>query len=149
MLTDPFNAVAPNWLPMAGSPALSGGVATTDPFFEATTFRGAFGIVNWTAEWTQFNPINYTNVGTKELEGMHTPLNMYPNPAQNQLNISFVGYKYSQTNIEITNVLGAAVYQQAVEVQAGKNTFEVSIAALNPGLYFVKIDGKVGRLVVR
>ena len=149
MLTDPFNAAAPNWLPMAGSPALSGGVATTDPFFEATTFRGAFGTVNWTAEWTQFNPINYTNVGTKELEGMHTPLNIYPNPAQNQLNISFVGYKYSQTNIEITNVLGAAVYQQAVEVQAGKNTFEVSIAALNPGLYFVKIDGKVGRLVVR
>lgn len=56
-LTDPFNITAPNFLPAAGSPALSGASFTgLDPFFTATTYVGAFGTVNWAQGWASFNP---------------------------------------------------------------------------------------------
>ncbi|GAO45088.1 hypothetical protein [Flavihumibacter petaseus] len=60
-LTDPFNLNAPNFLPKAGSPALTGGNFTgMDVFFTPTTFRGAFGTTNWMEGWTSFNPKNNT-----------------------------------------------------------------------------------------
>ena len=56
-----FNASAPNFVPQTGS-TLLGGVATsarlTGGFFVTTTYRGAFGIDNWTTGWTNFNPQN-------------------------------------------------------------------------------------------
>lgn len=53
-LTDPYNKTAPNFLPTAGSIALSGGATPpADGFFDATaTYVGAFGSTDWTAGWT-------------------------------------------------------------------------------------------------
>ena len=56
-LTDPFNLTNPNFLPKAGSPALTGVNFTgMDPYFTVTTFRGAFGTTNWAQGWTSFSP---------------------------------------------------------------------------------------------
>jgi hypothetical protein len=56
-LTDPFNLNAPNFLPKAGSPALTGASFTgMDSFFSTTTYVGAFGTSNWTQGWANFNP---------------------------------------------------------------------------------------------
>jgi hypothetical protein len=56
-LTDPFNLNAPNFLPKAGSPALSGVDFTgIDGFFTTTTYRGAFGTTNWAQGWASFTP---------------------------------------------------------------------------------------------
>lgn len=59
MLTSPFYSTAPNFLPAAGSPALSGSsFAGMNAFFTSTTYRGAFGTTNWTANWTNWDPQN-------------------------------------------------------------------------------------------
>ncbi len=70
-LTNPF-AIYPNvplpgnnvtnWMPVGGSPALSGADFSNPNLsgFQAVAFRGAFGTQNWTYQWAQFNPINYT-----------------------------------------------------------------------------------------
>lgn len=59
MLTSPYYSTAPNFLPKTGSPALSGvSFAGMNPFFTATTFRGAMGTTNWTATWTNWDPQN-------------------------------------------------------------------------------------------
>lgn len=58
-LTSPFFSTAPNFLPVAGSPALSGSSFTgMNPFFTSTTFRGAFGATNWTSGWCNWDPQN-------------------------------------------------------------------------------------------
>lgn len=57
-LGDPFNRTAPNMIPNAGSPALTGAAFAgdlTNSFFTATTYRGAFSTTNWMAGWTNFN----------------------------------------------------------------------------------------------
>lgn len=43
-----------DFLPMSGSPVLTGGGAPADPFFQPTSYRGAFAGPNdnWTANWT-------------------------------------------------------------------------------------------------
>lgn len=57
MLTAPFNVDAPNYLPMTGSPALTGANFTgADAFFTAVAYRGAFGTTNWLTGWASFTP---------------------------------------------------------------------------------------------
>lgn len=57
MLTAPFNVDAPNYLPMTGSPALTGASFTgADAFFTAVAYRGAFGTSNWLTGWASFTP---------------------------------------------------------------------------------------------
>lgn len=64
MLTDPFNLTAPNFMPMASSPLLTGASFTntrlTDTFFTVVPYRGAFGTTNWTSGWCNFDP-QHTN----------------------------------------------------------------------------------------
>jgi hypothetical protein len=67
MVTDPFNATNPNFLPLAGSPLQAGADFTAatlnNGFFTPTTYRGAFGNTDWTDCWAEWDPINanYTN----------------------------------------------------------------------------------------
>ena len=62
MVTNPFNLTAPNFLPLAGSPLLTGASFTnsrlTDSFFTPVTYKGAFGTTNWTAGWCNWDPQN-------------------------------------------------------------------------------------------
>jgi hypothetical protein len=55
-LENPFSLTAPNFLPKAGSPALTGAVynGDLDAFFTQGTYRGAFGTTNWLTGWTRF-----------------------------------------------------------------------------------------------
>ena len=61
-VTSPFTLTAPNFLPVAGSPLLSGASFTnsrlTDSFFTPVTYRGAFGTTTWTSGWCNFDPQN-------------------------------------------------------------------------------------------
>jgi hypothetical protein len=57
MLEAPFNFNAPNLMPKAGSPALSGSNFTgLDAFFTNVPYRGAFGTANWTTGWVSYTP---------------------------------------------------------------------------------------------
>ncbi|WP_207495038.1 hypothetical protein [Aridibaculum aurantiacum] len=61
MLEAPFNWDAPNFMPKAGSPALSGANFTElDAFFTPGAFRGALGTNNWTTGWVSYT--QQTNV---------------------------------------------------------------------------------------
>ncbi len=54
-----FNLETPNFLPQANSPLLTGAIwdgKGADAFFTKETFRGAFGTVNWTSGWANWNP---------------------------------------------------------------------------------------------
>jgi molybdopterin-binding protein len=58
-LESPFYSTTPNFLPKTGSPALTGASFTgMNAYFTSTTYRGAFGTTNWTANWTNWDPQN-------------------------------------------------------------------------------------------
>ena len=57
LLEAPFNWDTPNYMPKAGSPALTGAnFGGMDPFFTVVTFRGALGTTNWTTGWVSYTP---------------------------------------------------------------------------------------------
>lgn len=58
MLEAPFNWEAPNYMPKAGSPALTGASFTglDNAFFTTVPHRGALGTSNWLSGWTSFSP---------------------------------------------------------------------------------------------
>jgi hypothetical protein len=60
-LNNPFNLLNPDFMPNAGSPAMSGSLFTgelSNSFFQSTNFSGAFGSTNWMSGWTYFDPKN-------------------------------------------------------------------------------------------
>ena len=60
MLTNPFYSTSPNFLPLSGSPALTGSNFTgMNAFFTPVAYRGAFGTINWTSGWTNWDPQNF------------------------------------------------------------------------------------------
>ena len=58
-LKSPLYSTTPDFLPQAGSPALTGVDFTgLGSFFTPVTYRGAFGESNWTTGWTNWDPQN-------------------------------------------------------------------------------------------
>lgn len=61
-ITNPFNLTSPDFLPLSGSPVLTGASFSNprlaDAFFTQVPYRGAFGTINWTAGWCNFDPQN-------------------------------------------------------------------------------------------
>ena len=57
----PFNLTNPVFVPQASSPLLTGADFTNSNlqgFFNAVTYKGAFGSTDWTDEWCNFDPQN-------------------------------------------------------------------------------------------
>jgi hypothetical protein len=59
-INNPFNFTAPNFLPLTGSPALSGAAFTHTKLsgLENVSYRGAFGTTDWTSGWANWDPQN-------------------------------------------------------------------------------------------
>jgi len=55
-VTNAFNLAAPNFLPMTGSPLLTGAVTGLPAGLEATTYVGAMGTTDWTIGWANWTP---------------------------------------------------------------------------------------------
>lgn len=56
LLNAPFNATAPNFLPLANSPLLTGAATTLPAGLTVETYVGAFGTTDWTTGWANWNP---------------------------------------------------------------------------------------------
>lgn len=61
LLASPFSLLNPDFRPNAGGVANNGASFTgelSNSFFQVTSYRGAFGTINWMTSWTFFDPKN-------------------------------------------------------------------------------------------
>lgn len=80
-------------------------------------------------------------LGTNEVE-IETELNVYPNPANDMVNINFVSPTSQNVTIDIYNAVGQKVSSIfAGDLNPGNNDFSTSIAALTNGIYYIRISG--------
>lgn len=58
LLTDPYSNTSPNFMPLDGSPLLSGASFAAPELAGLTTvaYKGAFGTINWTKCWANWDP---------------------------------------------------------------------------------------------
>ena len=147
MLTDAFNLDNPNFLPMGGSPALTGAATPpSDGFLDPTaTYVGAFKDVDWTANWTNWSATNYVlSVDEKGLSGIPTSFNIsqnYPNPFNPSTKINYSVKEASNVKIIVYDVLGRAV-ETLVDGFKPAGNYELTFNAENlpSGLYLYTFE---------
>jgi hypothetical protein len=147
LLEDPFNLLAPNFKPKAGSVLASGAeftdAALTDAFFDKVTFRGAVGGTStWLNGWTNFNPqqTDYTKLqsAVKELGSDVFAAQIYPNPAQNTATLSFSVEKDMNIAVKVYDLIGREVASKNnVRYAKGTYTMDLNVATLSAGMYIV------------
>lgn len=142
-----------NWyVPQAGSAALTGADFTNPNLagFTTTTYVGAFGTSdNWTAGWSNFNPLNYTAVPNaisqiSDLVPNTFKLNQnYPNPFNPATTINFSIPKNGFVTLRIFDVTGREVANLVNQnLIAGEYKYDFNAANLNSGVYFYTLKGE-------
>ena len=100
--------------------------------------NGAENAAGWTADW------EVGNVGVQQQAAGINYLNVYPNPANNKLNISFKTEESTSINVKLISVTGEVVYEENTADFAGKyfNTFD--LAQVSKGVYFLSLTSNKG-----
>ncbi|HVO76143.1 MAG TPA: T9SS type A sorting domain-containing protein, partial [Ignavibacteriaceae bacterium] len=147
-LTSPFDLNNPNFLPLAGSPALSGaGTPPDDGFFDPSgNYIGAFNTEDWTFGWARFNPDSTTITGIKERNkniqpAEYTLSQNYPNPFNPSTKIQYSVSNPGFIKLTVYNILGQQV-ETLVNGFKNAGTYEITWNAsnLSSGIYFYRIE---------
>ena len=80
------------------------------------------------------------NVG---LEEMHSSLSIYPNPVKNEIYVSF---EEEIEEVTIYNIYGQKQFT-IDNLQLTMNCLHLNIEHLNPGTYFIKVNGSVKKFI--
>jgi hypothetical protein len=86
----------------------------------------------WEAEWT------IANVGIERHETF-SGFSMYPNPANNVLNLSFAVTEMNDLSVSITSVTGQEVYREDIGRFMGKYMRAIDIGRFPSGVYMVTL----------
>lgn len=70
----------------------------------------------------------------------------YPNPVQNNLNVSFFIAKNSYARIELFSIDGKLVYSENRDLLSGDQNIDLSVANLMNGTYVLNIETEVGTI---
>jgi hypothetical protein len=71
------------------------------------------------------------------LDQLPKEVNIYPNPAHDQLTIQVP--EGPPVEIRMVNILGKIMYQNESDSAASENTLKLSLKDFSPGTYFIQI----------
>ncbi|HEY9113117.1 MAG TPA: T9SS type A sorting domain-containing protein [Bacteroidales bacterium] len=77
--------------------------------------------------------------GLQEIGG-NDALSVYPNPAQNQLNVVYNSATAKQYSLQIFNTAGVIVYSEKMSGNGNEISTAINISELKPGMYFIRIN---------
>jgi hypothetical protein len=79
--------------------------------------------------------------GILEVNRANSQLTCYPNPASEQVNISFSGISSKESaTVKIMDMSGKLVYTKSINVTTGNNNLQLELASLNNGIYFIQLE---------
>ena len=84
------------------------------------------------------NALNASSV--EESGALTSEINLFPNPVNNFINLTFTQAKQSVATIEIFDILGHKVYTNTDKFSKGIHNIEINTGKFNNGIYFVKIN---------
>jgi hypothetical protein len=121
---------------------ISDGQGCQDQFCGAITFSPVMG-GNERAGFT-LNVVAPIAAGVEE-ESTLSDMNVYPNPANENLNISINSMVNSNANVVVTDMLGKVVLNVPANLIAGEFNLNINVASLDAGFYTVSVrDAKNG-----
>lgn len=87
------------------------------------------------------NSFTYSSVASVEMAGVN-PVTLYPNPAGNEVSLSFVSTGGAYT-VSIRNMAGQEVLRKSYRAAAGLNKQAIGLSGIVPGLYVLHVDGVI------
>ncbi|HQW24209.1 MAG TPA: T9SS type A sorting domain-containing protein [Bacteroidia bacterium] len=153
-LTDPHNYSSPNFLPQMSSSMLFGAdflsTRLTNSFFDAVTYRGAFGSIDWTSGWANWTPETNNYILSVNSINSISSFEVYPNPVSDVVNVKFNLNKNESISYVIKDLSGREVsLKNEMNLNAGLNSFSVNTSELSKGIYFLSISTHAGEKTVR
>ncbi len=83
-----------------------------------------------------FRTTEHLAINEKQLTQLF--INTYPNPFENEFQITIPTKKPEQTNLTVYNLYGKIVHQEKIELESGANTFNINLA-IPSGIYIIKV----------
>jgi hypothetical protein len=102
-----------------------------------STFSSALGTSSQTLATVN---TDFQYVGVKENVKEIVSLNIFPNPAKNNFNLSFVNENSEAVSFEIINTLGQTIKKENLVSTKGTINQPIDISNIETGVYFVKVN---------
>ncbi len=90
----------------------------------------------------------FTFVGIEE-NILNGAVSIYPVPADNSLNMSFVAKSNSDLDIQISDISGRVVFQENKSAVVGTNIFTIDVSELSEGVYMLNIGVESNSITYR
>lgn len=91
--------------------------------------------------------ISYDKVIDVKLKLAEEDIVLYPNPVSSILNISYPVSKAQQAEVRITDMSGKVVHSSSHSLAVGKQQLSIDVSALPKGVYLVRINNSVNKIV--
>ncbi len=97
-------------------------------------------------------PVNIVVLQTREanpeMTGL-TDMNVFPNPANDQLNIAFNATVETKLNVKLIDISGREIQSMDVNPIIGENKVQMDVSNLTPGIYFAYLVGEGQKQVMK
>ncbi len=140
-----YNGVTANWSLQSGSPCIDTGDPSYSPY-PATDLAGNPRIVNGRIDIGAYEFQLGTGINT--FADQNLELNIYPNPANNQITIHTSYFLNKEVNVSVLNVLGQTASPPALLQRRGEDTV-IDVSKLSAGMYFLQIKSESKSVVAR
>jgi uncharacterized protein (TIGR03790 family) len=126
----------------------------TDPRNEPYNLAESYYMATKTLSWMNIlvgDPKTTINTlgagGINEIQHLSL-LNLYPNPAEDFVNLSMMASRNTSISLEIYDQTGRMYFTKGDRLTKGRNEIAINISKLNPGLYFFRLtDEFTGSIV--
>ena len=134
--------------PNGGSPALSGAVTPTDDWFEATSYRGAFGpSENWASTWTALDQNGHfgelTTLSVKVSDEIPS-LNLFPNPVESEFFVDFELAEETSLTLDVLDMIGRVILSLTSKKTFSDGIIKIhaNVDLLSAGIYMLRLQSK-------
>jgi hypothetical protein len=88
--------------------------------------------------WEIYYPASHVGLGE---EGMIRTLEVYPNPASNEVTIRFTPGKAMKVSYSVSDIRGRSILSGSFEARQGENVQQIGTSMLQPGVYLLRLVG--------
>jgi hypothetical protein len=81
--------------------------------------------------------------------GSFSGLNLYPNPSQGIVNVSFNSEVANSATLKVSDLVGKIIVTQNIQVAEGANKFTIDLTPYSKGIYFMELNDESNRTVQR
>jgi hypothetical protein len=83
------------------------------------------------------NFLGYATVSNKAALAV---INLFPNPAQNNITLSLKNFATPIVNYELYDAQGVLIQTESINLTDGNQDYKIDLSNLNKGFYFVKVN---------